>query len=239
MSTAQQPEPTSSADAAAPRSEEDKSALAANGNGQQAERNEGQVGRASLQGSPARAGAEAVRERALEHRSQTERLAEVQYRRCGGKVPQGELLSEAHLGLLDAARRFDQTRGVLLGAFVTMIVQQRLRRAVQRWNQRQAHQVCFTDLDELDSAANKPVVDLADPCMPEADGPAAVREALERVRRVLPERSYAVLRLHYVEGHALEEIGREMGVSRQRVRQIIKQAKERARRLCPGECGFW
>jgi RNA polymerase sigma factor (sigma-70 family) len=239
MSTAQQPEPTSSADAAAPRSEKDKSALAANGDAQPAERNEGQDGRASLPGSPARAGVETVRERALEHRRQTERLVEVQYRRCGRRVLQDELLSEAHLALLDAANRFDQTRGVPLAAFVTMIVQQRLRRAVQRWHRQQARQVCFTDLDELDGAANTPEHDPADLCMPEADGPAAVREALERVRRVLPERSYAVLRLHYAEGHTLEETGREMGLSRQRVRQLIDKAKERARRLCPGECGLW
>jgi RNA polymerase sigma factor (sigma-70 family) len=239
MSTAKQPEPTSSADAAASRSEGDNSTLAANGDGRPAERNEGQVGRASLHGSPARAGAETVRERALEHRSRTEMLAEVQYRRCGRRVPQDELLSEAHLGLLDAANRFDQTRGVPLAAYVTMIVQQRLRRAVQRWQRRQALQVCFTDMDGLDRAANTSVLDPVDPCMPEPDGATAVEEALERLRRVLPERWYAVLRLHYVEGHTLEDIGREMGVSRQRVRQIIDKAMEQARRLCPGECDLW
>ncbi len=225
--------------AAVPRIEGGKDALGANGNGQQAERNETQVGRPSLHIPPARAAAQVVRERAEECRGLAERLAQVHYHRGDRSVPLDDLLSEAHLGLVEAVGRFDEGRGVPLGAFVTLVVRRRLNRAVQRWRRQRERQVCFTELDGSDRAGSTPGLDPADPRTPEPDVAAAVREALDRVRRVLPERWFALLQLHDVEERTLEEISRQVGVSRQRVRQLIDKAVKWARCLCPTECGRW
>lgn len=60
-----------------------------------------------------------------------------------------------------------------------------------------------------------------------------LRESLQEVLRDLPPREVRVLRLRYglVDGkiHTLQEVGRKLGVTRERVRQIEVQALSRLR----------
>jgi RNA polymerase sigma factor (sigma-70 family) len=182
--------------------------------------------------------AQAVRERAMQCLGMAERMARRQYRCCGRSVPLEDLLGEAQLAVVEAAGRYDPDRGVPLEAYASRIVGQRLRRAVKVWHDwRRLHALCFTDLARPGSNGRcAPLVDPPCPRTPEPDRAAAVEAALLRVRRVLPDPWFAVLWLHGVEEQTMKEIGRQMGVSRQWVRQLIDMAKERVRRLCPEEC---
>jgi RNA polymerase sigma factor (sigma-70 family) len=61
------------------------------------------------------------------------------------------------------------------------------------------------------------------------------RELLEHIRRTMPRRWFTLLQMYFVEEHTLEEIGNRVGVSRERVRQLLNRALARARRHWEGE----
>src|SRR2546430_2338870 len=54
-----------------------------------------------------------------------------------------------------------------------------------------------------------------------------------QVGRALPPRWYSVLSLHYVKGLSFEEVGKQLGMSRERARQILRKAAKRAREVFP------
>lgn len=66
----------------------------------------------------------------------------------------------------------------------------------------------------------------------------ALRETLDQLMQALNQRQQKIIRLHYGmdDGycHTLEEIGREMGISKERARQIERDAMEKLRRLGAG-----
>ena len=53
------------------------------------------------------------------------------------------------------------------------------------------------------------------------------------VRRVLPAKWYAVLRLRHAEGWTFQEIGDYFGVSRQFIRQVLEKATRRVLKHFP------
>jgi RNA polymerase sigma factor (sigma-70 family) len=61
----------------------------------------------------------------------------------------------------------------------------------------------------------------------------AAHEMCRRVRAVLPERLYHVLCMRHAEGRTLTEIASRMGISRQRVRQLVAQARNQVRECFP------
>lgn len=66
----------------------------------------------------------------------------------------------------------------------------------------------------------------------------ALQETLNQLMQALNDRQQRILRLHYGmdDGycHTLEEIGREMGISKERARQIERDAMEKLKRLGAG-----
>jgi RNA polymerase sigma factor (sigma-70 family) len=240
MSLEKEQQSTSAADDAALRADGNQLADSTNGNGHPAEQDCGDAGRVPPPGRPAGEAVQAVQERVRCCWGVAERLARRQYRCCEGRVPLEELGGEAQRALLEAAGRYDPGRGVPLEAYVVLIIGRRLKRAVLLWRRwSRPHPLSFTDLD---GPAGGPFGPASDPPCTRTPGPdraAAVRETLERVRRVLPEQWFAVLWLHFVQGYSKEEIGRQLGVTRQWVQQLIRKAVERARRHCPGECDLW
>jgi RNA polymerase sigma factor (sigma-70 family) len=60
-----------------------------------------------------------------------------------------------------------------------------------------------------------------------------VRDCIERIKSMLPERSYKIIRMHYIDGKTLEEIGKELNLTRQRIQQIEDAAMQRVREKLP------
>jgi RNA polymerase sigma factor (sigma-70 family) len=179
-------------------------------------------------------------ERALGYLELADRLARRQFRRCGRTVPLEDLAGEARLALAYAASLYQEARGVPYGAYVTLVVRHWLAQAVTRWRRggRLDH-VRFTDLAGHGPGPKDSPFDPPCPRTREPGREAATREALDRVRRVLPPRWFGLLQLYFAQGCTLEEIGTRLGVSRERVRQLLGKALRRARRHCPDVPSGW
>jgi RNA polymerase sigma factor (sigma-70 family) len=173
---------------------------------------------------------EAARERAQTHVELARRLAWKYFRCCAGTVPLDELRGEALFALSYAAGKFDGERGVPFGAFARMAISHRLIHAINTWRRggRAAH-VRFTDL----AATNNASCDT--PCQrtTESGEHAALREAVDLIRQQLPPRWFRALQLYYVHEHTLEEVGHYLGITRERVRQLLTKALVRVRRRVP------
>lgn len=170
----------------------------------------------------------------------------------GRGVSMEDLVNEGNLGLLRAAERFDPERGVRFVTYAAWFVRQTMLDAVARAGRaappvpaavgergRRARRATLVSLEAPadPGGSGAPLADLvADPAAATADRPADRRErrrALETGLAFLPEREERVLRLFFglggVTPRSLARIGREMGVSRERVRQLKDRALDRLR----------
>lgn len=206
------------------------------------------------------------------------------YRHHG--VPFADLVNEGNLGLIRAARRFDETKGVRFISYAVWWIRQAMLQAVaeqsrivrvpvgrmdeanrvlrtaralgQRFGRRATAEEIALELDmsadEVQRALemkggwvslDAPVPDATETSMldliPDLEGEEpdqraqreALRDVLEASLTRLPEREARVLQLYFgldgAEPHTLEAIGREFGVSRERIRQIKDRALVRLR----------
>jgi RNA polymerase primary sigma factor len=206
------------------------------------------------------------------------------YRNHG--VPFADLVNEGNLGLMRAARRFDETKGVRFISYAVWWIRQAMLQAIaeqsrivrvpvgrmdqanrvtrvaralsQRLGRRATAEEIGIELDlsaeEVQSALemkggyvslDAPVPEADETSMleliPDREGEepdqraqrAALKGVLEASLTHLPDREALVLKLYFgldgAEPHTLESIGREFGVSRERVRQIKDRALIRLR----------
>jgi len=154
-------------------------------------------------------------------------------RRRAPDLPADELIAEALFGLTYAASVYDEAREVPFGAFATLVIRHRLTHRTRSW--RRDRRLSTTrrrpaDLTDNDDEVWDELREVEDRRPPKPwSSTAAAGEACERVRRVLPARSYAVLYQYHAEGCTLREIGERLGLTRERVRQIINKAIDLAR----------
>lgn len=175
----------------------------------------------------------AAQARAEAHLPLAEWLAWCHFERCGRSVPLEELRGEAQLGLTYAASLYDPAKAVPFRAYAMMVVSHRLVQAVACWQRgNRLDQVCFTDLLAAEGSLDGPALDSLCPLALDPGRIVAARELLNRIKRSMPRRWFSVLARHYSFGDTLEEIGRDLGLSGERVCQILSQAVRRARRHC-------
>ncbi|HKQ63161.1 MAG TPA: RNA polymerase sigma factor RpoD/SigA [Candidatus Polarisedimenticolaceae bacterium] len=171
-----------------------------------------------------------------------------QYRGLG--VPFEDLINEGNVGLVEAARRFDPTRGT---RFVTCAVWW-IRKAILGAIDERAALVPVPVYQRRHGGSDRArVVELDAPSgaeretrrveplrAPEESAEQALieresRDLLDTALAGLGERERAVLSLRFgLDGnrpHVLEELGARLGVSRERVRQIEAQALRRLKRF--------
>jgi len=209
-----------------------------------------------------------------------------EYRNLG--IPFEDLMSEGNLGLMEAAKRFDRTRGVKFISYATWWIRKRMWDLVARqvslvripkYRLEQLRHVRHIERDLRSSLGRNPTIDeiAHGASLPSADVEALFTQSqreisldtivnadsgmrleevvaekatmppdgglfreraaasLLRFLDHLPSRQREILSMHYGLGgtkvQTLAEIGRVLGVSRERVRQLERQGLSRMRRL--------
>lgn len=167
-----------------------------------------------------------------------------------------DLVSEGNIGLMEAARRFDPSRGVAFASYAAWWIRKFVVASLER-NAAQSSFPVPAQLGEPARECGRPKrvrlasldSDLSDSgdsrgeAGPRQEGPGPEDTALERdleeaLRSVLdrmPETERRLLLSRFgLDGgpvRTLKEIGAELGCTRERARQIEQRALERARRL--------
>ena len=145
--------------------------------------------------------------------------------------PFEELVSEGLVILLGAIDKFDVHRGFRFSTYATHSLQRHFVRATQRM-QRYGERFVLTSGDVLAAAAEAPEP-VAEPAV---DPAAAYRQLMEHARGQLSDREEFVLQRRFGTGGSdaaltLRETAAEMGISKERVRQIQTAALEKLKAI--------
>ncbi len=201
-------------------------------------------------------------------------------------VPLSDLINEGNLGLIKAARRFDETKGIKFISYAVWWIRQAILQALAEQSRvfrlplnraGMVYRISKQKSALLQELGREPTADeiaealdmgaeeveetlaisrshlsldaplapgedssLMD-CLPDRLSPGpeelaferALEDTLDYVLGTLEQREAAVLRTYFGLGHrvprSLEEIGRELGITRERVRQIKETALQRLR----------
>jgi RNA polymerase primary sigma factor len=150
-------------------------------------------------------------------------------RRLGLGRDFAEMVSDGNMGLIRAVDRFDAARGFKFSTYASHAIVRSLARAAVaegRWRRR-----FVTGHPALSDATSEP---RDDPRGPEAD-PGKTRESVRAMVGRLSDRERVVIAGRFALGgqgrKTLRQLGEEMGVTRERARQIQSVALERLRRL--------
>lgn len=139
-----------------------------------------------------------------------------------------ELISDGNLALMRAVDKFDVSRGFKFSTYASWAIVRHFARAIPdelRWEHR--HQ---TGRDELLAVTGGPDTDAVD-----AREPDDLRRVLVAGLDQLDARERAIIERHFGLTAArtvapLEEIGRELGISKERARQIKERALDKLRK---------
>jgi RNA polymerase sigma factor for flagellar operon FliA len=169
-----------------------------------------------------------------------ERIALSYSRRLGYRVELNELRAFAFIGLLDAARRFEQVsaesrfdyyarvrvRGAIRDGLRSLLWFQRRKSRTNPGCTRHVKPVYGIDLLELVDAT------------PGADVQferALVAETILRAVERLPHRERNIIQQHYFDGVRFDDLAHEQGVSPARISQVHRRAIERLRVILNGK----
>jgi RNA polymerase sigma factor (sigma-70 family) len=145
----------------------------------------------------------------------------------GRRADLSELEGDALQYLCYAATKFEEGHGPPFGTYAARLIWLRLGHRLRH----RPREINFTDLDALCGTAGWSVAKGLEPLdpAPPPDEAAAVREEAALALDALPPRLRQVLVGVVVEGKTLDAVGRRLGLSRERVRQLRNEALAAAR----------
>lgn len=138
-----------------------------------------------------------------------------------------EYVAEGNTILLNAIDKFDFSRGYRFSTYATHAIQRHLYRLISRRNKRRGREATESGSALLDSSVSTPTDEPT-----QEDVMAAATAIIARIEDILDERSVHIVRGRFGlndsnKGKSLRELGEELGISKERVRQILQQSIEK------------
>jgi RNA polymerase primary sigma factor len=166
-------------------------------------------------------------------RSNLRLVVSIAKRQLGASSNFFELVSDGNMSLIRAVDKFDFSRGNKFSTYATWSIVKNFSRTIPEDNRRRNRFV--TGHEEMFEAATDTRAD-------EYDYESAFKQVREVVRGMLgrlDEREQRIIRSRFglggVNQQTLEQIGRELGISKERVRQLEARAQDKLRRIASKE----
>lgn len=147
----------------------------------------------------------------------------------------GEAYQDAVLhvqvGLVRASQLFDPKRGFKFGTYANWW----LWRSACEWSKAQRNKrecLAFSEMGCMSAGIHSGQSLPFEPVDDARDAGSELRDLLGEIRRFVSKRQWLVLEMRYIEECTLQEVGDRMGLTKERVRQIEKRAKQRVRNCC-------
>lgn len=152
-----------------------------------------------------------------------------------------DLVAAGYLGLLRACELFDESKGFTFATYAYRWIWQQMQSAMQTESviristsvfdtRRFLHDVPglkvftgVTDSDGVEAIAREAAPDAAPALEPDEN------DLIRQLLRTLDKRSRRIFRLRYWHGLTLGEIGREVRITKERVRQLLEQGVRKMR----------
>jgi len=128
-------------------------------------------------------------------------------------VPQEDLEQEGMIGLLEAADKFDESKGAKFSTYATFWIKKYILKAVEK-EKKSTYKTSTLNEEITEDKSNND----AKPNNTKLKFPSG-----------MPEAEKLVIKLLYVDQLTLKEISEQLGVSRERVRQLKEKALRRMR----------
>ena len=151
-----------------------------------------------------------------------------QYRKSG--VPFSDLISEGNLGLIKAAQKFDETKGVKFISYAVWWIRNSIQECIERYRGNEEEVNCDTyTFDNCHSSEYEISSQLINNEFEEELSDLQSREVtISELMKSLKKREIKILSLYFglYDGKekTLDEIGQEMELTKERVRQIKDKA---------------
>jgi len=129
------------------------------------------------------------------------------YKRYG--VPLEDLVQEGSIGILDAARSFDATKGAKFSTYACFWVKKRILEALGREKKESLYSLSLNDEIEIPAA------------------PAEGTSLSFELPQTLPQEESTVMQLLYGEHRTLNEVASHLNISREKARQLRQKALRR------------
>ena len=151
-----------------------------------------------------------------------------QYRKSG--VPFSDLISEGNIGLIKAAQKFDETKGVKFISYAVWWVKNSIQECIERYNgnteEVNGDEYLFNNCNTSEYEFSSQMVN--NEFEDELNNIQSREATISELMKTLKEREIKILSLYFglYDGHemTLDEIGKEMDLTKERVRQIKDKA---------------
>lgn len=155
--------------------------------------------------------------------------------RCFG-LPFLDLIGEGNIGLAMAADKYDHKQGYKFSTYATPAIRRAITRALQKLNK--ANRIRIVSLDKTISDDSyiefmdvipdpKALLPEEDPKLAQADNKILYSKLIKR----LPNRSRHVFKLRYRDEKTLADVGKELGFTKERARQIQEEGLVKLRKI--------
>lgn len=151
-----------------------------------------------------------------------------------GGIEYDDLVQEGMVGLVKAARTFDESRGFLFSTYAGNCIQKEILAYMKR---QRKHKRSISINQDIRGFQGVPVEEILGYSQKEYEN-VWKRDLLERCIRSLNQSQREIVLLYYGKGLKQKEIAKQLGISQGQVCRIIKRCLEKMRKILGGGGGL-